>query len=104
MEIDIPQLLAGSIIKLGDFFSNNLRTIIALVLFYLSYRLFRLVISGMENRTEQPEFRRFMVLFLPSAILSVAGIILLINLHDISSIIFYLTLTLFIGCGFAYLG
>lgn len=101
---DVSQVLAGLLFKLGDFFSNNLRTIIALVLFFLSYRLFRLVILGMNPGSETAKFRRFLILLSPGAILSLAGIIVLTKLDDISSIIFYLTLTLFIGFGFAYFG
>ena len=101
---EISQWLTGSFSKLGNFFSIDLTTIIALVLFLLSYQLFRLVIVGMMQRSEPPEIGRVSILLLPGVLMSLAGIVLITNLEGVAPIIFYLTLTLIIGYGFAHLG
>jgi hypothetical protein len=90
--------------KLGSLFSLDMATILALVLFFLSYQLFRLAIAGMLQRNEPPEIGRVVVVILPGVLMSVGGIVLMTNLGGVLPMIFYISLTLVIGYGLAYLG
>ena len=55
---NIPGWLSNSLSKLGSFFSIDMATILALVLFFLGYQLFRLAIVGILQRSEPPEIGR----------------------------------------------
>jgi len=101
---NIPGWLSDSMSKLGSFFSIDMATILALVLFFLSYQLFRLAIAGMLQRNEPPEIGRVVVVILPGVLMSVGGIILITKLGGVVPMIFYISLTLIIGYGLAYLG
>ena len=100
---NIPAWLSESLSKLGSFFSFDIATVLALVLFFLSYQLFRLGISGMLQRSEPPEIGRVAVIILPGALMSVGGIVLITNVGSFVPMIFYICLTMVIGYGFAYL-
>ena len=101
---NIPGWLSNSLSKLGSFFSIDMATILALVLFFLGYQLFRLAIVGILQRSEPPEIGRVAVVILPGVLMSVGGIVLITNLGAVVPMIFYVSLTLVIGYGFGYLG
>ena len=101
---EISAWLSDTVSKLGSFVSNEMATILALVLFFLSYQLFRLAITGILQRNEPPESVRVAVIILPGVLLSVGGIVLMTNLGGVVLMILYISLTLVIGFGLAYLG
>lgn len=101
---NIPGWLSDSLSKLESFFSIDMATILALVLFFLSYQLFRLAIAGILQRSEPPEIGRVAVVILPGVLMSVGGIVLITKLGGVVPMIFYISLTLAIGYGLAYLG
>jgi len=101
---NFPGWISDTASKLGSYFSIDMATILALVLFFLSYQLFRLAIAGMLQRSEPPEIGRVVVVILPGVLMSVGGIVLMTNIGSVLPTILYISLTLLIGYGLAYLG
>jgi hypothetical protein len=101
---NIPGWLSDSLSKLGSAFSIDMALILAIILFFLSYKLFQLAITGVLHRHEAPEVGRIVVVILPGMLLGLGGIILITDLGSAVPMVIYVCLALGVGYGFAYLG